>query len=140
MNVRERYEYLLDAFMRLQVSEYERLIFLSESVVLQERGKAPEQNVDNRGRKSQATRQQQQQTYSFYNSENETESSDDSEENYEAEGEDEEEQGNADAQEFVADNLICETEAEKRKERRQAKVALEREGDRRRREGLPRNY
>ena len=36
--------------------------------------------------------------------------------------------------------MHCETEAQKRKERRRVKWAREREGDRRRREGLPRNY
>lgn len=38
---------------------------------------------------------------------------------------------------MVPDDMYCETKAEKRKERRQVKLAREREGERRRREGKP---
>ena len=41
---------------------------------------------------------------------------------------------------MTAEDVYYESEAQKRKERRRAKVAREREGDRRRQEGLPRNY
>jgi hypothetical protein len=41
---------------------------------------------------------------------------------------------------LVADDVYCETEAQKWKERRQTNVAREREGDRCCREGLPRNF
>ena len=78
--------------------------------------------------------------YSFYNSDHEADSSDGSSQNYEEELEDVEEQGYADANELVPGYLYGETEAEKRKERRHAKKAREREGDRRRQEGKPRNY
>jgi hypothetical protein len=78
--------------------------------------------------------------YSFYNSENEAHNSDDSSQNYKEEIEDVEEQGYAEANELVPQYLYGETKAEKRKERRHAKKAKEREGDRRRREGKPRNY
>ncbi|KAG0594908.1 hypothetical protein M758_UG121200 [Ceratodon purpureus] len=79
--------------------------------------------------------------YSFYNSDKEdTGSSDDSSENYEEEIEDIGEQGVADAADLVDEDDNSVTEAEKRKDRRYAKKAREREGDRRRWEGKPRNY
>ena len=88
-----------------------------------------------------STQQLQQQTYSFYNSDDEgTGSSDDSSENYEEELEPEGEGGADDETENVHEDLHGETEAEKRKERRIAKKVREREGDRRRKEGKPRNY
>jgi len=92
-------------------------------------------------RRSHATRQREPQTYSFYNTDNETDNSDDSEKDYEEEEVEEvEEQENEDVEDLVADYVHCETEAQKRKERRAVKWAREREGERRRREGLPRNY
>lgn len=50
------------------------------------------------------------------------------------------EEGADDETDIVPEDLHGETEAEKRKERRIAKKAREREGDRRRKEGKPRNY
>lgn len=51
-----------------------------------------------------------------------------------------EEQDQVENENLVADNVYCETKAQKRKERRRAKLAREREGDKHRKEGLPRNY
>lgn len=86
----------------------------------------------NTRQRSNSTQQLQQQTYSFYNSDNEgTGSSDDSSENYEEEFGQEGEEGADDETDIVPEDLNGETEAEKRKERRIAKKAREREGDRR---------
>ena len=86
--------------------------------------------------------------YSFYDEEGEDRSTEDSDEDYDhrenEEVVEEEDLGSQrlldQEEEPVADYMHCETEAEKRQERRRAKVAREREGERRRREGLPRNY
>lgn len=86
----------------------------------------------NTRQRSNSTQQLQQHTYSFYNSDNEgTGSRDDSSENYEEEFGREGEEGADNELDIVPEDLHCETEAEKRKERRIAKKAREREGDRR---------
>ena len=108
--------------------------------LIQVRGKSREECIDNTGRRSPSSGEHHRQMYSFYNSDHEADSSDDSSQNHEEELEDVEEQGYADPNELVPGYLYSETEAEKRKERRHAKKAKEREGDRRRREGKPRNY
>ena len=107
--------------------------------MLQVRGKSREEYIDNTGRMLPSG-EHQRQMYSFYNLDHEADNSDDSSQNYEEELKDVEEQGYADANESVPGYLYGETEAEKRKERRHAKKAREREGDRRRREGKSRNY
>jgi hypothetical protein len=109
--------------------------------MLQVLGRYREVSTRNTGRRSNPIEELRQQIYTFYNSENEeTGSSDDSSENYEEEIEDIGEQGDADSAELVPEDVEGATKAENRKERRHAKKAREREGDRRRREGKPRNY
>ena len=109
--------------------------------MLQVLGKYREESTRNTWRRSNPTKDLQQQMYTFYNSENEeTGSSDDSSENYEEEIEDIGEQGDVDSTDLVPEDVEGATKAENRKERRYAKKAREREGDRRRREGKPRNY
>ena len=105
--------------------------------LIQVRGKSREEYIDNTGRRSPSSGEHHRQMYSFYNSDHEADSSDDSSQNHEEELEDVEEQGYVDPNELVPGYLYSETEAEKRKERRHAKKAKEREGDRRRREGKP---
>lgn len=90
--------------------------------------------------RSHGTRHQAPQTYFFYNSDNDEVSSDENEENYAEDIEEVEEERNVNAGDLVGDDIHCETEAERRQERRRAKAAREREGDRRHKEGLPRNY
>lgn len=94
-----------------------------------------------RGRQTNPRTELQQQIYTFYNSQNgESGSSDDSSENYEEEIEDLGEEGDAHADDLVAEDVNGKTEADRRKASRYAKNAGEREGDRRRWEGKPRNY
>lgn len=86
-------------------------------------------------------RGEQSRTYSFYNDDDDSEQEDHSEENT-AEEEDMEVQTRSRDVANVEDDHdeLYPTEAEKRKERRHAQASREREGERRRREGLPRNY
>ena len=97
-------------------------------------------STSNRRLQSRST-QQLQQTYSFYNSDEDgSGSSDDGSENSDEELDHEVEEVPAEETDFVPEKYYRFTEAEKRKERRMVKKEKEREGDRRRKEGKPRNY
>jgi hypothetical protein len=81
-------------------------------------------------------------TFSFYNDEDNDEHENETEDEMVEDGEAIEEHKTPREVAYVetAREDIYKTESEKRRERRHAQVAREREGDRRRREGLPRNY
>lgn len=103
-------------------------------------GREVEPHVQETVGTSKRPRQEHKETYSFYNDTNEDDVSGDSEE-------DEEDGDRPEEREFEAPNDVADgdidtypTEAEKRRERRHAQAAREREGERHRRAGLPRNY
>ena len=82
-------------------------------------------------------------TYTFYDDDSDSESGDGSESEYHEEIEEGQDDGSGapdNVVDLVAERYEDETEAQKRKERRHEKLVRDREGDRRRREGLPRNY
>lgn len=81
-------------------------------------------------------------TFSFYNNEDNDEQDNGSDDEMAEDGEAIEEHRTSREVAYVetAREDVYKTETEKRKERRHAQVAREREGDRRHREGLPRNY
>lgn len=110
--------------------------------LVQGRERTTEEHLEDGVRRSPIRRQSHPQTFSFYNTNSEG-SSDGSESEYEEDGEqasDGEEEADEDPIDEVPESYEFETEAQKRTERRHAKATREREGQRRRREGLRRNY
>ena len=108
---------------------------------MQDVGREMNLEVKQRMRLSERRGQQQTTPFSFYDDNEDDETSGESDEDQDqGDRAKEEEYAKENDDMALGDHLQYPTETEKRRERRHAQAAWEREGDRRRKAGLPRNY